>query len=715
MADAAALPRAAAFSLGQLSGPIVVLLVLVMLVMPIPPVAISFLFALNIAAGLVILAASLYVHSPAEFSSFPSVLLATTLMRLALNVATARAILLNGFTGPGAAGRVIESFGQFAVGGNYVVGGIIFVILIIINFIVVTKGASRVAEVSARFMLDSLPGRQLAIDAEINAGVLTPAAAERRRETLRRDADFFGAMDGASKFVRGDVVAAMIILAVNMIGGLLIGTLQDGLPLADAARNFTLLTVGDGLAAQIPSLTISIAAGLVVTRVATGEDIGRQIQSQISRYPQALAIGAAITGAIGVIPQIAHIPFLFLAAVLAFAAWRLSRPEAAAAPARGGAAAGKAGVAAGPAEVKTDSLVDVTGVDPVGMNIGFALTPLVGQGEGRLLNRLTAVRQRYGRAMGFLVPAVHIRDSSDLPAHGYRFTLRGASIGGGEAWPGQWLALEGPMVSEKLSIGRAVKDPAFGQPAFWIPQGSIPAAEELGYTVVDAPSAIATHFAEILKRHGAELLGRPQVEGLMTRLAETAPRLAEEVRSNLSMGLIRQVLQGLLAEEVPIRDFERIAEALVEASDGAGNKDPERLLATVRLRLGRFIVTQFAGAEATLRVAVLQQQLEDLVGKSIRTGKDAGIGQEIETETAGHLRQAASNAARAMRGRGLKPVLVVQGSMRRAVARTVGSAIPVIALEEIPESMVLQVVQTAIPGRQEAAIAGRQDPGHGDD
>ena len=316
MADAATLPRPGALSATQLSGPIVILLVLAMLVVPLPPAAISFLFALNISAGLVILGASLYIPSPSEFSSFPSVLLATTLMRLALNVATARAILLNGYTGPGAAGHVIESFGQFAVGGNFVVGAIIFAILIIINFMVVTKGASRVAEVSARFMLDSLPGRQMAIDAEINAGVLSPQAAERRRENLRREADFFGAMDGASKFVRGDVVAAIIILVVNMLGGLIIGTMQYGLPLADAARTYTLLTVGDGLAAQIPSLTISVAAGLIVTRVATGEDIGRQIQSQLSKYPQALAIAAGIMGAIGLVPQMAHIPFLMFAAAL---------------------------------------------------------------------------------------------------------------------------------------------------------------------------------------------------------------------------------------------------------------------------------------------------------------------------------------------------------------------------------------------------------------
>jgi len=653
---------------------------------------------LNIAAGLVILSASLYILSPAEFSSFPSVLLGTTLMRLALNVATARAILLNGYSGPGAAGQVIESFGQFAVGGNYVVGGIIFIILIVINFMVVTKGAGRVAEVSARFMLDSLPGRQMAIDAEINAGALTPAAAEKRREMLRREADFFGAMDGASKFVRGDVIAAMIILVVNMVGGLMVGVLQDGLPFGDALRTYTLLTVGDGLAAQIPSLAISIAAGLVVTRVSTGEDIGEQVKQQIRRFPQALGIAAAITGAIGLIPQMAHIPFLLLAGVLGIAAWRISRPEEEAAGAQGAAKPGAPGAAAGaPAESKIDTLADVSGVDPLGMSIGFALTPLVGQGEGKLLNRVTAVRQRYGRNMGFLVPPVHIRDSSDLPAHGYRFTLRGAAIGGGEAWPGQWLAIEGSMVVEKLKTGRPVKDPAFGQPAVWIPQNAIPQAEELGYTVVDASSAIATHFAEILKRYGADLLARPQVEGLVARLNETAPRLAEELRTNLSMGLLRQVLQALLAEEVPIRDFERIAEALVDASEGP-NKDVERLIAVVRQRLGRFIVTQVAGSEPTLKVAVLQQKLEELVSKSVRASRETGIGQEIEAETATHLRQAAQNAARAMRARGQKPVLVVQGALRRAVARTVTGVLPVLGLEEIPETMPLQVVQTAEPG-----------------
>jgi flagellar biosynthesis protein FlhA len=339
----------------------------------------------------------------------------------------------------------------------------------------------------------------------------------------------------------------------------------------------------------------------------------------------------------------------------------------------------------------------VTGVDPIGMSIGYALTPMVSQGEGKLLNRLTTVRQRYGRSMGFLVPPVHIRDSSELSAHGYRFTLRGAVVGQGDVWPGQWLALEGPMVTEKLTNGRAVRDPAFGQPAIWIAQTAIPLAEERGYSAVDAPSAVATHFAEILKRHGAELLGRAQVEGLITRLAETTPRLAEDLRTNLPVGVIRQVLQALLAEEVSIRDFERIAEALVDASDGA-NKDVERLLAAVRLRVGRYLVTPFIGSDYTLRVAVLEHRLEELVSKSLRAGRESGIGQEIEADTVTHLRQAAENAVRAMKARGRKPVLVIQGGLRRAVARVVGAVIPVIALEEIPETMPLQVVHTAGPG-----------------
>jgi flagellar biosynthesis protein FlhA len=673
----------------ELSPPVVVLLVLLMLVVPLPGAVISILFALNIAVGLVILSASLYIPSPSEFLAFPSILLATTLMRLALNVATARTILLDGYTGPDAAGRVIEAFGYFMVGGNYVVGAVVFVILIIINFVVITKGASRVAEVSARFMLDSLPGRQMAIDAEVNAGVLTAQAAERRRDHLRKEADFFGAMDGASKFVRGDVVAAVSILIINMIGGLLIGVLQYGLDIQEAARTFTLLTVGDGLAAQIPSLAISIAAGLVVTRVTTGEDIREQITGQISKYPQALGVSSIITGLIGILPHMAHLPFFFFSGLLATAAWKVSgtdgSPEM--------VPSADSSRQEHPGDLRVDAVPDVTGVDPLGLSIGFGLTMLVSSNENKLLSRLTAVRQRYGRAMGFLIPAVHIRDSSEIPIHGYRFSIRGAMIGGADVFPGQWLALESQMVGRKLQIGRHVKDPAFGQAAVWIAGSDVALAEELGYTVVDASSAIATHFSELLKKYGAELLGRPQVELLISRLADTTPRLAEDLRNILTVSVIRQVLQSLLLEEVSIRDFERIAEALVESAE-SGQKDVEKLLTSIRIRIGRFIVNKFVVDDGIINACVLSGKLEDLINRSMKTMGEAGENLDVAPDIVVHLRNAAMRAVNNFSNTKLLPVLIVQSQVRRKIWRSVGDILAVIALQEIPESYRVKVVCT---------------------
>ncbi|WP_298286183.1 FHIPEP family type III secretion protein [Acidocella sp.] len=679
----------AKISISQLAGPAIVLVVLAMLVVPLPGVVISFLFALNIAIGLVVLSASLYVESPSEFSSFPSVLLSTTLMRLALNVATSRTILLDGYSGPGAAGKVIEAFGYFMVGGNYVVGGIVFIILIIINFVVITKGASRVAEVSARFMLDSLPGRQMAIDAEVNAGVLNGEAAERRRSELRKEADFFGAMDGASKFVRGDVVAAMSILAINMVGGLLVGVFQYGLDLGEAARTFTLLTVGDGLAAQIPSLAISIAAGLVVTRVSTGEDIHAQIAGQISKYPQALGVSALITGILGVVPHMAHVPFFLFSGLLAGAAWKINEEQIS--------------VPNGPQEniekgdgrndAKIDAIPDVTGVDPLGMSIGFGLTSLVSGDEAKLLKRLTAVRQRYGRLMGFLVPAVHIRDSSDIQIHGYRFSIRGAYVSDGEAWPNQWLALSGHGVSAKLNKGHHVKDPAFGAPAVWIAQADIPLAEEMGYTVVDASSAIATHFSEILKKYGAELLGRPQVEALILRLAEGTPRLAEDLRASLSVSVIRQVLQALLIEGIPIRDFERISEALVECSEN-GAKDIDTLLSAVRSRLGRYIVNKFVAKDGVLRVIILGDKLEDLVYRSIKAAKDVGENLDIPPDIVGHLRESVVALMKEIKEVGGGVPLVVPSLMRRKISKALGDILTVLGIDEVPDSIRMKVIHT---------------------
>ncbi len=674
-------------------GPAVILLVLAMIVVPLPAPLISFLFALNISAGLVILAASIYILAPTDFTAFPSILLITTLMRLALNVATARVILLHGFQGPDAAGRVIESFGRFVVGGNYVVGFIIFVILVVINFVVVTKGAGRVAEVSARFILDALPGKQMAIDADLNAGMLSPRQAEQRREAVRREADFFGAMDGASKFIRGDVIAAIIILVINLVGGLAVGMLQHHLPLPVAARDYTLLTIGDGLAAQIPSLTISIAAGIVVTRVATGEAVGAQVISQIARYPQAIAAAGGLMAVLGLVPGMAHWPFLLLAVALGILAWRAQRQREQAEGA-GAAATEEAPEDAGESSEEASR---VSGVDPLGLRIGFALVPMLEQEDSRLLDRLRAVRNRYGTKMGFIVPPVHVRDSSDLSPQQYQFTIRGAGIAEWEVLPDRWLAIEGPMVLEPLPEGQRTKEPVFRQPAFWISPETIEQADTAGYTVVDASSAIATHLGQVLEDHGWELLGRPEVEDLLARLADRAPKLAEELTNQLSIGTVRRILQGLLRESIPIRDLERIAEALAETA-GQGDKDTESLLAAVRVAIGRFIVSHLCGDEPVVRLAVLEPELEQLAAQSLQTARQQGVGEVLEPGIAAQVQNACREAAAALREQGIPPVLAVQQALRRVVARTAAGTLPVIALEEIPEDARLSVVHTAVPG-----------------
>lgn len=687
--------------LSRLAAPAMIGLVLLMLIVPLSPIVISLLFALNIAFGLVILASSIYIPRPSDFLAFPSVLLGTTLMRLALNVATARAILLNGYTGTDAAGRVIEAFGNFVVGGNYVVGFIIFGILIIINFVVVTKGSSRVAEVSARFMLDSLPGRQMAIDADVNAGTLSPEAALARREEVRRDADFFGAMDGASKFVRGDVIAAMIILMINLLGGLLIGTLQHGLSIGVAAHTYTLLTVGDGVAAQIPSLAISVAAGLVVTRVATGEDIGTQVIGQISRYPQSLMVAGGMLGILGIMPGMAHLPFLLFAAALGGMAWRMT----AAAKAR--KLAEPAPKAASAPKVDPDSPANVLGVDTFGLEIGFALVDLLSESPDRrmtLLARLTAVRQRYGKRMGFIVPNISIRDSGTLRPQGYRFTLRGAAIASGEVRPSHWLAVETPQVRSKLSKGFPAKDPAFGRPAMWIAKEDIRDAESLGYTVADAAGVIATHLGEVLNKNAWEMFGRSELDLLLGQLARTAPKLTEELRNKYTLGTVRQILQWLLFEDVPIADLALIAEAMVDAPEVV-SKDPEKLLALVRMRLARLITAPFQGSDQVINLARLDKDFEDLVARAVRTAIANNLGPVIEPETAALLRSAGNVAAQAMREAKMAPCLVVQGDIRRAIARALQGVLPVISFEELPETASVRVVTTVRPEGQPDHVA----------
>lgn len=690
----------------RLAGPIIIAAVLIMLIVPLSPMAISFMFALNISAGLTILAAAIYVPQPSDFLSFPSILLGTTLMRLALNVATARAILLRGYTGTDAAGRVIESFGQFVVGGNYVVGFIIFGILIVINFVVVTKGSSRVAEVSARFMLDSLPGRQMAIDADVNAGTLTAKQAEGRRERLRREADFFGAMDGASKFVRGDVIAAMIILGVNLVGGLLIGTLQHGLSLSIAAHNYTLLTVGDGVAAQIPSLTISVAAGLVVTRVATGEDIGTQIIAQLSRYPEALFVASGLLIALGLIPGMAHLPFLGFGAVMAGLAFRLQRTDKARQLEKSSVPVGAAPDSSEEAALDQGAIIKV---DAFGLEIGFALVPLLSGSENHdkptLLKRLTTIRLKYSRKMGFMLPNIHIRDSDSIKPNEYRFTLRGAAIGVGDVMPNAFMAIESKEIYEKLKIGRPAKDPVFGHPALWISPEAVRDAESMGYTVVDPAGVIGTHLNAVLGKYGWEMLGRSEVEELLLHQAKRTPKLIDELRNRFQIGIIRHVLQYLLMESISIADFEKIAETIVDMPETAP-KDPERILVQVRQRLGRQIVAPYAGPDQVVKLLAIEPQLEALVQKAVLTAQEQGFDQIIEPNTAKLLRSAAIFGKTTAEQMGTAPVLAVQSGIRHAVARCLLGMLPVIAVEEIPESSGVIVVDTIKPPAPDATSQG---------
>lgn len=705
-AIAAEIPAAAGQSnlVARLAAPIVVAAVIGMLVVPLSPAAISLMFALNISSGLVILAAAIYVPQPAEFLSFPSILLGTTLMRLGLNVATARAIMLHGQNGTDAAGRIVESFGAFVVGGNYAVGFLIFMILVVINLVVVTKGASRVAEVGARFMLDSLPGRQMAIDADVNAGSINAKQAEARRDQVRREADFFGAMDGASKFVRGDAIAAMIILTINLVGGLLVGTLQYDLPIGLAARTYTLLTVGDGVAAQIPSLAISIAAGLIVTRVATGEDISTQVVGQISRYPQALMFAGGLTLALGLMPGMAHMPFLLCGALMVGVALRL-RAQNRRATATESAAAETQQQTQEPAAVDAAA---VQRIDPFGLEVGFALVPLLsdaGAGKPTLLARLTAVRQQYSRRMGFVVPNIHVRDAEGVRPQEYRFTVRGAVVGRGEVAANAMLAIETAEVGEKLAKGRRVRDPIYGHDAVWISPDRVQEAEALGYTVADPAGVVATHLGFVLERYGWELVGRAEADELIGQLAKAQPKLVDDLRNRIQPGVIRQVLQGLLAEGVPIKDLERIAEAITDAPE-AVVKDHEKLLASVRLRLGRQIVSTFLGNDQVLRVLVLDPQLEGLIHKAVNTARDQGFEQIIEPNTARLLRAAAARGKETSEQRNTKPVLAVQSAIRRPVARCLSELMPVIAAEEIPEFMnVLVVDAVRPPGSQQGAEA----------
>jgi flagellar biosynthesis protein FlhA len=675
-------------NLKALVAPGLIIVILSMMVLPLPAFALDLFFTFNIALAVMVLLVAMYTQKPLDFSIFPSVLLVTTLLRLSLNVASTRIVLLQGHTGPDAAGKVIEAFGHFLVGGNYTVGIVVFIILTVINFVVITKGAGRIAEVSARFTLDAMPGKQMAIDADLNAGLIGEDEARKRRATIAQEADFYGAMDGASKFVRGDAVAGILILVINIVGGLIIGIAQHDMEAGQAARNYTLLTIGDGLVAQIPALIISTAAGLVVTRVGDTEgDIGQQFIAQLFGNPAVMILTAGILGVLGVIPGMPHFAFLLLSAGIgSLAWWTLQRQQAerqheAAVP-----------PPAAPAETLEASWADVAPVDVLGLEVGYRLIPLVDRNQdGELLKRIRGLRKKFAQDVGFLSAPVHIRDNLELKPNSYRIALKGVEVGSGEAYPGMYLAINPGRVSGTLP-GNVTRDPAFGLPAVWIDGSLRDQAHVMGYTVVDASTVVATHLNHLVLSNAAELLGRQETQQLLDHIAKDAPKLVEDlVPKQLSLATVQRVLQYLLEEGVNIRDTRTIIEVLAEYA--VRTQDALELAAQVRIALGRAIVQQLFPGNADMQVIALEPGLERLLGQAVQGA--GGDGSVIEPGLADTLLRETSSAARRQEELGLPAVLLVPGSLRWLLSRFLRRASPtlkVLANAEVPEARTIKVM-----------------------
>ncbi len=665
-----------------LAAPIFIVLVLAMLVLPLPPFALDMLFTFNIALSIMVLLVSLSTKKALDFAAFPTVLLLSTLLRLSLNVASTRVVLLHGHTGPDAAGKVIEAFGHFLVGGNYTVGIIVFVILVVINFIVITKGAGRIAEVSARFTLDAMPGKQMAIDADLNAGLIDENEARRRRAEIAQEADFYGSMDGASKFVRGDAIAGILILLINIVGGLVIGLMQHGLSLADAVQNYTLLAIGDGLVAQIPALVISIAAGIIVSRVSTEEDIAGQMLSNVFNKTQALYITAAILGMMGMIPGMPNLAFLLLAGGMAWLAYKGSRKQ------ETPPAVETAPVAA--VESQEASWEDVAPIDTLGLEVGYRLIPLVDSAaDGELVRRIKGIRKKFAREIGFLPPAVHIRDNLEIGPNSYRITLKGVEIGSGEIRTGSFLAIDPGNVVTALP-GVATRDPAFGLPAVWIESDLREQAQAMGYTVVDPGTVVATHLNHLVTLHAAELLGRQEAQALLDHLGKSAPKLVEDlVPKMLSLSTVQKVLQNLLTEGVAIRDMRTIIDTLLEHA--VRIQDPHELTSLVRVALGRSIVQQIYGSSSELPVIALDHGLERLLLQTLQAGHDSA---GLEPGLADSLLERAQTSTQRQEALGHPPVLLTPAVLRPLLARFLRRTVPqlkVLSHAEVPEGKQIKV------------------------
>ena len=672
-----------------LIGPVLIMLILSMMVLPLPPFLLDLLFTFNIAVSIMVLLVSMYTMKALDFAAFPAVLLFSTLLRLSLNVASTRVVLLEGHTGPAAAGKVIEAFGHFLVGGNFAVGVMVFIILVLINFMVITKGAGRIAEVGARFALDAMPGKQMAIDADLNAGLIGEDVARKRRAEVAQEADFYGSMDGASKFVRGDAIAGLLIMIINIIGGLIVGMLQHGLDFQTASTTYTLLAIGDGLVAQIPALIISTAAGVIVSRVATDEDVGSQLTGQLFSNPNVMFLTAGIVGLLGMIPGMPNLAFLLIAGGLVWMG-RKGLQRKAALPSPEQVAAEQAAVQTQNPETAEATWDDVALVDPLGMEVGYRLIPLVDQSQkGELLGRIKSIRKKIAQDVGFLVPVVHIRDNLEIKPNSYVVSLKGVEIGRGEAFPNQWMAINPGQVSGTLA-GTPTQDPAFGLPAVWIDGSLRQQAQILGYTVVDACTVMATHLNHLIQTHAADLLGRQEVQQLLDQISKTEPKLTEDlVPKVLSLSTLHKVLQNLLEEEVSIRDMRTILDVMAEHAPTV--KDATELTSLVRLALGRAIVQQLFPGDSEVQVIGLDGSLDGVLQQAMNSnsGIEPGLADNL-------LRQAQAAIAR-QEQMGLAPVLVVQHSLRVLLARFLRRSLPqlkVLSHSEIPDSRNIKITAT---------------------
>ncbi|QOV63031.1 flagellar biosynthesis protein FlhA [Kosakonia pseudosacchari] len=698
MANIASKLRLPAFKDTQwqiMAGPVLIMLILAMMVLPLPAFLLDTLFTFNIVLSLMILMVAMFTQKTLEFSAFPTVLLFSTLLRLALNIASTRIILMEGHTGAAAAGRVVEAFGHFLVGGNFAIGIVVFAILIIINFMVITKGAGRIAEVGARFVLDGMPGKQMAIDADLNAGLIGEAEAKRRRSEVTQESDFYGSMDGASKFVRGDAIAGLLIMAINVVGGLIIGVMQHGLSVAEAGETYTLLTIGDGLVAQIPALIISTAAGVIVTRVSNDEDIGEQMVGQLFNNPRVMLLSGAVIGLLGLIPGMPNLVFLMFTAILLGLAWWLRGREMKNPTRRSAVNEDKdsaSALAANDQATAEASWEDVEMEDVLGLEVGYRLIPLVDSDQdGQLLVRVRGIRKKFAQEMGFLPPAIHIRDNLDLAPGDYRILLKGVEIGSGTMEPERWMAIN-PGYAEGDLPGTPCVDPAFGLPACWIDEVLREQAQIQGFTVVDPSSVIATHLNHLITLHTDELFSRQETQQLLDRITKEMPKLVEDlIPGVISVTLFHKVLQNLLSERVSIRDMRTIIDTLAEYAPV--QNDPDELTSQVRIRLGRAITAQWFRNDDDIKVIGLDTSLEKLLIQSLQSGS------AIEPGIAENLMRQADRAITEQQSLGVSPVLLVNPALRTMVSRFLRRAFPQLAVLSTLEISNNKTVQmTAVIG-----------------